>query len=780
MDIQERYWKWKRAFNKRKELIGRIISITLIVALVVIVAVASVNILKSDAERKALAGIEKDKTAIKAQRVDYGEPGFNKVAENDKLILSADYTTGEISVTEKASGKIWYSNPQDRAEDTYVTERPKLNAQLIVKFVNLDAGLKDIDFNNYTQSIQKGTMKHELVENGIKFKFGFLTANVWIPVQYTLTEDGFQAEVVVSEIEGIGGNPYMIDTLSLLPYFGSGGLNDEGYLFVPDGSGALINFNNNKHKMQVYNAPVYGANSTIVKAKQETVRETIHLPVFGAKVNDHAFMGVITSGEACSTITAATSKYDSAYNHVFANAVLSEYSLQQMTSDHRASKSSHSIDYKDDLTEGANYCVRYFFLEGENANYTGMSNCYRDYLIKNDLLKDSPLADKKYMVLDLIGAVSIQKYVLGVKRPVVTALTTYNDVTNIVKELKAEGVENIIINYIGAMDSGLNNKMYSKISVESALGTKKDFQNMVNYLEQEGVLLFLETNPVDLYENGNGFEENRDSVKTFYDAYSFQYNYFLDTDAKTSTARWHLLRPALVSELVADFTGSFASWNVKNLSVERLGESLYSDYTEEEDKSISRTSVMALWKSTLKSADETVEHLMLHGGNAYVAAYADVITDTASGHSSFDMVDQSIPFYQLTFQNNTLLTAEGINTTVDYQYAFLKALETGSSLKYNLIYSNVSDLVGTDYNTMVSYSYDYWKGLAKEQYLEMQNAAGQLAGKEIVAHEYLTNDVTLTQYESATVVVNYGTEAYTYQGYEVAAKGYKIIPGGAQ
>lgn len=779
MDIKERYWKWKRAFNKRKELIGRILSITLIVALVVIVAIASVSILKSDAERKALAGVPVDKSAIKAKKADYGEPGFRQVAENDMLILSADVTTGEICVTEKASGMKWYSNPQDREEDTYVTERPKLDSQFFVKFVNLDAGIT-VEFNNYNQSIKKGTMEYELVDNGIKFNFGFVTANVWIPIQYTLTEDGFQAEVVVSEIKGVGDNAFMIDTLSLLPYFGSGGLNDEGYLFVPDGSGALINFNNNKQFMQSYNAPVYGNNITIVKEKQETVRTNINLPVFGAKVNDHAFLGVITSGDACSTISAATSKADSAYNHVYASAVLSEYNLKQMEGDHRAGKSSHSIDYRDDLTDGANYCVRYFFMEGDAANYTGMSNCYRDYLIKNDLMKDSSLADKKYMVLDLVGAVSIQKYVMGVKRPVVTALTTYNDVCEIVKEMKAQGVENIIVNYIGAMDSGLNNKLYDKVSVESALGTKKEFRNMVNYLEQEGVLLFLETNPVDLYENGNGYLENKDSVRTFYDAYSFQYAYALDTATKADTTRWHLLRPALVSELTAKFASTLADWNVKNLSVNRLGDTLYSDYTETKANYISRTGVMGLWQQTLKSADEATDYLMIHGGNAYTTAYADVITDTSSSHSSYDMLDQSIPFYQLVFQNNTLLTAAAINTTVDYQYAFLKALETGSSLKYNLIYGDVSDLVGTDYNTMVSYSYDYWKGLAAEQYQNMQKAVSQFAGKEIIAHEYVTGDVTRTQYESAAVIVNYGEEAYTYEGTQIAAKDYLIVSGGAQ
>ena len=434
----------KRAFRKRRELIGRIIRAALLVTLLVLVVIAAINIKKSDDRIKELANIEKSKDTIKAvKNYDYGEPGFNKVAENDKMILEADFTTGEIRVTEKASGKEWYSNPVDKDNDEVVTLKNRLASQFYVKFVNYEAGVT-VELDNVSNSIKKGTMTHELIENGVKFRFGFTTANVYIPVQYTLTEDGFQAEIVASEIQGVGANPYLVDTVSLLPYFGAGGLEDEGYLFVPDGSGALINFNNNKQAMQIYNAPVYGSNPTVVTTKQGTVRETIRLPIFGAKVNDHAFLAVITSGDASSTITASTSRKINSYNYVHANAVLTDYNLKILKGDQNAGKNSTTIDYKDNQTEGKNYCVRYFFLEGENANYTGMSNCYRDYLVKNDLLKDSPLADEKYMVVDLVGAVSIKKYVMGVKRPVVTALTTYDDVCQIVKELKAQGVENLI------------------------------------------------------------------------------------------------------------------------------------------------------------------------------------------------------------------------------------------------------------------------------------------------------------------------------------------------
>lgn len=303
---------------------------------------------------------------------------------------------------------------------------------------------------------------------------------------------------------------------------------------------------------------------------------------------------------------------------------------------------------------------------------------------------------------------------------------------------------------------------------------------MIEFLEKEGVLLFLESNPVDLYENGNGLSENGHSTKTFFDHYAFQYKYELDKNARIDTTRWHLLRPQLLSEVTEGFAKSAAKWNVNNVSFDRMGDTLYSYYYGDQYYA-SRTKALEYWAEALKLADDNSKYLMVHGGNVYCSPYADVITDVADTHSNFDMQDGAVPFYHVVFQGNTLLTGDGINTTVDYEYAFLKALGTGSSLKYNLIYGDVSQLVGTDYNTMVSYSYSYWKDTIVEKSLALQKAAAQFAGKEIVNHTMLADDVAMTEYESgSSVIVNYTKEAYTYNDQTVPARGYLVLTGGAK
>ena len=174
--------------------------------------------------------------------------------------------------------------------------------------------------------------------------------------------------------------------------------------------------------------------------------------------------------------------------------------------------------------------------------------------------------------------------------------------------------------------------------------------------------------------------------------------------------------------------------------------------------------------------------MLVDVGNAYVSGYADVITDTCDSDSSLYMVNYPVPFYQMVFQDNTVVTAAPINTTVDYDLAALKCLENGTSLKYNLFYANVASLVGTEYNTMVSYSYEYWKDIIVEQYRMLQSTTQQFAGQTITAHKNLANDVYVTEYETGKIVINYSDESYIYNnGYNsitIQPRTYLVLSGG--
>ena len=60
-------------------------------------------------------------------------------------------------------------------------------------------------------------------------------------------------------------NLYPISAIQILPFFGAANLDQTGYIFIPDGSGALIDLNNGKEHYQPFSARVYGQTNPFLK-----------------------------------------------------------------------------------------------------------------------------------------------------------------------------------------------------------------------------------------------------------------------------------------------------------------------------------------------------------------------------------------------------------------------------------------------------------------------------------------------------------------------------------
>lgn len=703
---------------------------------------------------------------------DYGKSGYQQVSENENYILYVEFTTGKICIEEKATQKMWYSNPDDMTGDSLSNQNKALNSQISIQCMDMssyDLG----NYNNYDNSILLGGMEYTMLENGVRFDYAFPEVGIIIPVQYCLYEDGFTAEVLTTEIRELWNNGFILTKVDLLAGFGAGKTSDEGYLFVPDGSGALIEFNNNKQRFQQYKNLTYGDSLSSKETAFNASTQTNRLPVFGLKCNENAFLAVITSGEGEGIIYASTSGAGTQYNIIYSGF---EYRNVATTAWDKKG-ASFGTEVSEILMGDTDYCVYYQFLEPDSADYSGMSLQYREYLQDRGLLKQSDLAGKNHLILDIYGAVTIEKKVLGVNVPMTIALTTYNDVCRIVEELKVEGIENIIVNYIGALNGGFESKILTKVSPESCLGTKDEFYEMMDYLNSKDVLLFIETNPVVIYESGNGYRGNRDGVKTFFGEYAYQYNYRLDTHEAIEEERSYILTPRLVPGQMKDFSESAAANDITNISVFGIGNSLYQD-TKKGKNLASRTDCMNHWINALEDTEQHTRYLMVHGGNAYSLPYADVVTDVAGVSSDYDVEDHDVPFYQMAVGNHIVVGTTPINASASYEGDFLKTIESGSCLKFNLIAADGAQLLDSKYNYMSSYSYTLWKEQMVEMSLKMQDISQNWKGQSVIEHGLLDENVTITIYEGGTcIIVNHRSEPYKYQGHVIDGKDYFVVEG---
>ena len=98
---------------------------------------------------------------------------------------------------------------------------------------------------------------------------------------------------------------------------GAVGKAGSGHIFVPDGSGALINLNNGRVSDNGYAARVYGKDYGVSLQKESTNESaSIRMPVYGLKDGDKAFLTVIEDGAALATVYADIAGRVSSYNTV--------------------------------------------------------------------------------------------------------------------------------------------------------------------------------------------------------------------------------------------------------------------------------------------------------------------------------------------------------------------------------------------------------------------------------------------------------------------------------
>lgn len=219
--------------------------------------------------------------------------------------------------------------------------------------------------NGKTASVNKDGLSCRKTTGGAVLTFSFPKEGFVIPLEFTLTEDALDVAILAGEIQETN-DAYRLTTLSLLPYFGAAGSEEDGYLFVPDGSGALIEWNKTGGVLDDYSQYVYGREPATSKMQLDKLEETAYLPVFGLKKGETAFVGIITQGAGRAIVNASVSGKRCSYSNVYVQFI---YRDSEMVKIEQKNQTVRVLEKTPAAAE--RYGVRYAFLSGEEANYTG-------------------------------------------------------------------------------------------------------------------------------------------------------------------------------------------------------------------------------------------------------------------------------------------------------------------------------------------------------------------------------------------------------------------------
>ena len=245
---------------------------------------------------------------------------WETVAQNDRLELLFQPSTTQLIVKDKAAGVEWRSNPEDAAEDPVAFGQNKTLVQSVLNVDYVNDQSNFYTMNSFQGSVQKNTYTYEYQENGLTVNWKFGNEGLEIPCYFGIEEDCFVARVLTGQIVQHGS--LQISKISLLPFFGSGSTQDEGYMVVPDGSGAMISYNNQKQAYQSYVQTVYGTDLALNLPSSTLVTQNATMPIFGIRKNSDALLAVITEGEYQAELHAEIAKKLTSSNTVYSSVVL--------------------------------------------------------------------------------------------------------------------------------------------------------------------------------------------------------------------------------------------------------------------------------------------------------------------------------------------------------------------------------------------------------------------------------------------------------------------------
>lgn len=713
----------------------------------------------------SVLGVSAEKNNAATKKEPSLPEGYTLLEENGGIKLFVDMKTGDFAVLDETVNRVWYSgqhevldinNPISQLNFGRIkTDIVSMLALNYVQVSTIASTAVPLYQNTYAYCVTEGNVKVNVITGGYRVEYYFDDLEVTIPVEVILNNGKLKVSIIGNEIKS--GDTYRITSIALLPGFLAGDERNDGYLFVPSGSGALVPFATGRGEIVNYSEMVYGDDIAIEQEEYEGEKQKISVPVYGIKSGDSAITAVITSGDSCARISAEADSLSSSFTRVYSEYITS---IIDETVLFESNYENQRIIYgAEERTSFSNYSVEYSFLRNEDADYSGMAKIYRDYLnLQKKQIKPS-------LKLSLYGAAQKKASFLGIPYNKTISLTSFDNAKQIISELNKNDVP-VALRYIGWNNNGLDNKkVSSEFEPVSALGGKSGFKELKSFIDKADAEAWFDTDLMLLQKWGNGFSPLFDVCKSIFNTRTPIYEYMRSVFVPFNNRNPHyLLTPANVKKAAENFNKEYEYGG--GISLGNIGNSLYSDFRGKKDRSDCVKEFTDILEKTEKE-----NSIALENPNAYTFKYIDTIYDIPMCNDGNLLFCQSVPFIQMVLHG---YISYGATKGCD----LLDCIEYGADPGFYGIYIDARELIETDYNWLYSSTYKIWKDDAIKLFKEYNSVYSELADCVIVEHS-AKDGISETIFDNGTVIyVNRNETECEVNGVTVPSMGYKVMGGG--
>ncbi len=705
-------------------------------------------------------------------------------AENSRLALYVNEKTAVFAVEDKQNGHKWWSAyyNTDSSNKTRVSKR---STPISIDVVSTETKTVEAAVRAYDSNVTK---KVEKIDGGVRFTFSYTKYDIDIPLDIIINADGtFSATVHSSMIAEnrpetnriTGDTGYQILNVHVLENMASTAYAEDGMIIVPDGSGAVIRYNNGTSygDNNTFKSKVYGEDLAVGKLYAGDIIEKVTMPVM-ANINESAGAGLVmisTDGDAYATEHAMVT----GQNVTDLNACWFEYSLRTRDNYFMGNSNTALTVYEAEGIKAGDLTTTYYPIYGDEIKYTDVADIYRDYLInKIGVTKKVKSEDAPYYLTLYGGTVKTQS-VLGFPVDIQTAATTYSEALDIVKQLESNGVHNIKIIYEDFSETGIVGEVAANFQYSSILGGKNDYTEFKNYIEAQQYELFPSCDIMEFYKSGNGYSFTLNASKQITKAYATQTPFDLAFGLPHLTKKsWTILSPWYFPDIFNKLSDSFTKENTKYISLNQAANTLYSDFSRENADGrpyIVREDTINILKNGYSKLKDDGFTILAENANQYLLPYVDCIKDVPLYSSNYDIFDYDIPFVEMVLHGVIPYTTKAINKSANAEELRMLALLTGTPIHYEMMHNNPNKFADSEYDVLYYTNYQGWLDRSVKEYKLFDETVKSLSDAQMTSYERIADGEYMTEFSNGkSVYVNTSTGKIKIDGNAVDLKNYGL------
>ncbi len=617
------------------------------------------------------------------------------------------------------------------------------------------------------------------------------TIDISLRVHAYFSEKGVEFEIKPEEVTGEDID--MINNIIIAPFLDAQGgkiipfdgveydrdnlvnkPSNDGYIFIPDGPGALLRFKRNEVSISAYSSYAYGRDVTSTLKSDDyepsyLTPKQMTLPVFGISIGDDteaAFIAYATSGDEYLKVTAMPYNNKTWYNHAYASFVVNETFWQDLSSN---SSGGGFTTTREDI-ELHNYKIQYQFLAGDGttdglpASYVGMALAYKGYLEENGLqdLKDSD-AQSIPLRLDFLMS-DVKKDLFGYEDVVVTDL---KDIEDIFGYFDNAGIDNINSGLLGYRNGGITAGRVGDSKVSDNIGGRNDLKSLLEVADSYGYDVSFSTDYsyiTNLQYNSLFNPAPAKHISGKYYSYTINNYQTIDT--------FNLLRTNKAFDWIESDLSYADRLSMNSITIDGISNTLFSEYERNLTRADNKAAIIEMFSGIDGMEVNAVNP------NAYLLPYVDRYLEAPIYSSHFLIETDTVPFLQLVLASNMEMYASYGNFNITTENDVLRMIDYNVYPSFILTEDSSYHLVNTNSFIYYSTQFDFYDEEIVRVYNEINTALKEVQNADWIGRTVIAKGVVKNVYSNGVeIYVNYNDTDYNEEVF-VEANQYLVMNNG--